>query len=233
MSDARTKTKGKVLLFSGGLDSYIAAKLWEPDVLLYCAIGHRYQQKELEAIERTGLSVRVDHRLQLGDLERDDAIIPLRNLYLIAIASHYGQRIGIGALKGEVNPDKSPKFRRQTEKVLQTCYAASYWSAGTKHAIEYPVGKFSKAGLIREFIKRGNHWSELTTRTRSCYSTTKLPCGHCSACVKRYIAMQLNGITESYERTPQTSPYLATIKARMKTFSADRRAEVRAVFPEL
>lgn len=223
----------KVLLFSGGLDSYIAAQLWQPDLLLYCRLGHRYERHELAAIARTELHVVVDDRLRLGDLERDDAIIPLRNLYLLAIATHYGDTVGLGALAGEVNGDKSEPFRVQLQAVLNTCYGPSYWSDGAPVNVVYPVAGETKVTLIGRYLRDGGSAKELVARTRTCYAPTELPCGWCSACVKRYIALSWHGISEELANDPHRSPHLAVMRERWGTYDEQRRAEVAAVFPEV
>lgn len=223
----------RVLLFSGGMDSYIAAHVWEPDELLYCALGHRYQQQELGAVARSGLRVTIDRRLSLADLERDDGIIPLRNLYLLSIASHYGTTVGLAALSGEVNPDKSQRFRRKLQTLLNVCYAASYWSSGDKVSVVYPVGQHTKRELIALYLRTGGDWKDLIERTRSCYATTPKPCGVCSACVKRYIAMALNGIDEPTENDVRESEYLQEMVARWPTYNRKRRLEIRTVFPDI
>lgn len=223
-----------VLLYSGGLDSYCANYLWKPDIRLYCKIGHKYQRNELNALKRqSGIHVILDDDLYLGDLELSNGIIPLRNLYLIMRASHYGDVIGLGALKGEVNPDKSELFRIQTEQILNTCYAPSYWSDRPLLSVVYPVSQYTKTELIREYLKDGGSADKLINETRSCYSNHKLPCGVCSACVKRYIALTLNGLHEVYLSEPNKSDYLNDIKDRWNTYDSLRQKEILSVFPDL
>jgi 7-cyano-7-deazaguanine synthase len=221
----------KVLLYSGGLDSYCARLLWQPDVCLYAALGHRYEAAELATIADQDVEVRVDHRLHLGDLERPDGIIPLRNLYLVMLATHHGRTVGLGALAGEVNPDKSPRFRSEAERVLSTCYGESYWSDGEPVRVEYPVAAYTKAQLVRAYLDAGGDATTLVDHTRSCYTPGPIPCGVCSACVKRHIALTLNDLTERTRSDPHTSPYVATITDRWHTYDDTRRRETAAVFP--
>ena len=42
----------KVLLYSGGMDSFLAAHFWQPDFLLYCDVAHKYRDKELLTMEK-------------------------------------------------------------------------------------------------------------------------------------------------------------------------------------
>ncbi len=221
----------KVLLFSGGLDSWITMKIWKPDVLLYIMINHKAQKKELQSIQSMTLPVPImyDRRLSLQKDERLDAIIPLRNLYFTMIASRYGDHIGIGVLHGEVNSDKSYSFRKQAGKILSLCYSRSYWSQGRTIDINYPISHLTKAEAIKEYLRRRFSKDELI-KTRSCYANSPLPCGICSNCVKRYIAFTLNNIHENYEHDPRESPFVEEFKKRFSSYDSKRQKEFLAVF---
>lgn len=222
----------KVLLFSGGLDSWIAMRLWKPDLLLYIAINHRAQEKEQESIQRLQplpIPFSIDTRLCLRTEERLDAIIPLRNLYFAMIASRYGDTIGMGVLHGEVNGDKSHSFRKQAGAIMSLCYSSSYWSKGRNIQVIYPICQWTKAEAIHEYLRKGFSKKELLL-TRSCYATTSIHCGVCSNCVKRYIAFVLNGIKEPYARHPSKSPFVMEFKKRFSSYDPKRRREIIKVF---
>lgn len=87
----------KVLLYSGGMDSWLIDKIWKPDVKLYVDMGTKYSQEE---IKRLPADVVVE-KLDLSKWEREDKIIPLRNMYLIGIATNYGNEICLGATAGD------------------------------------------------------------------------------------------------------------------------------------
>lgn len=38
----------KVLLYSGGMDSYLISKLWKPDVKLYVDLNSKYAKQEIK-----------------------------------------------------------------------------------------------------------------------------------------------------------------------------------------
>ena len=179
--ELESKKEERIALFSGGLDSVAMVHFWKPDYLLYCTIGHRYQERELAAISKMELSCPIiyDHSLNLCSWERRDAIIPLRNLFFTMVASRYGDRIAMGVLHGEVNGDKSIEFREQASKLMSLCYDKSYWCEGREIEIEYPISQWTKAELIKEYLDRGYPLESLTN-SRSCYSEGDLPCGHCS-----------------------------------------------------
>lgn len=224
--------KKKVLLYSGGMDSLLANFFWEPDIRLYCGIGHRYESVERHAMQKIGLPWIEDTRLSLSDKERQDAIIPLRNLFFISIASFYGDSIALGVLSGEVNGDKSIIFKDQLQAILNKCYESSYWSEGRLIEVVYPIAEYTKAQAIKKYILFGGDVS-LLLQTVSCYSGMDIHCGVCSNCLKRYIALSLNGIEERYRDDPHSSPYLQTMRDRLYSFSPIRLQETLAVFPEL
>src|SRR5690625_4821487 len=160
--------------------------------------------------------------------ERQDAIIPLRNLYFLMIASRYGDRIGLGVLDGEVKGVKSKEFAKTTEFLMDMCYQPSYWRVGRKVRIEYPMSMYYKDVTIGEQFDRGAERHALL-QTVSCYAGNELPCGVCSNCLKRFIAMQLNGIDEEHEQDPRTSPIIEDYIRRMPTFNEKRQAEIKEV----
>ena len=86
----------KVLLYSGGMDSWLIRKIWKPDICLYVDMNTQYSKEE---IKRLPPDVVIEH-LDLSRWEREDKIIPLRNLYLIGLATNYGNEICIGATAG-------------------------------------------------------------------------------------------------------------------------------------
>jgi len=97
----------------------------------------------------------------------------------------------------------------------------------------YPLGSYTKAQALGSYIARGNDPQELIAHTRSCYENTRLPCGVCSACVKRHIALRVHGLTERTVADPDTSGYLADIVQRWHTYDTLRRQETLQAFPQL
>ena len=106
----------KVLLYSGGMDSWLISQLWNPDIKLYIDTGTAYAEEEKR---RLPSDVIVEH-LDLHRFERGDKIIPLRNLYFVMLASNYGDEIMLGATYGDRVLDKSPGFAKKASDMLTT-----------------------------------------------------------------------------------------------------------------
>ena len=118
-------TKGKekatgnmVLLFSGGMDSVIFDHLLKPDVLLYLPTGSKYEYIETQKLDSLAMKGYIDNKklvvlpdvLNLSLFERDDAIVPNRNAFLLLFASLYGEILILGSVQGDRSYDKDEVF---------------------------------------------------------------------------------------------------------------------------
>jgi len=219
---------GRALMFSGGMDSYLVHRLWRPEYLVFCAAGHRYERREAQAVERLGLrgAVVVDRTLNLGPWERDDAIVPLRNLLFAAVGSRYADTVWLASLAGEVNWDKTPEFYWTASAALSHCHRTSYWCEGRTVAVESPCARSTKAQLLRQALLAGVTREEVGL-TVSCYDPGGF-CGRCSSCFKRAVATKLNGWVEEYAVDPfgTRKCWEAVAAALQGNYSAQRRTEV-------
>lgn len=192
----------RVLLFSGGLDSYAAWHLLSRPPCLYIRTGHKYENSELLAIEELRehepeLDIRIVNRLRLGDTEKPDGHIPCRNLLFAAIGLAESASVSslyLVALKGESSRDKTRAFARATSRAL-----SEY--AGRRVTLHLPFRGYTKTRLIRSYIRHGGSLAQLL-RTHSCYSSAAVPCGRCMACFRRWVAMYSNGVEEEYNSHP-------------------------------
>ena len=76
------------------------------------------------------MSTDIDDRLDLSDVEFESAIVPLRNLFFVMIASYYGDRIVLGATAGDRSTDKDLNFAKKTSDLLSYIYQKSWWCEG-------------------------------------------------------------------------------------------------------
>ncbi len=213
--------KKVAIMMSGGLDSFISyyyAKTmgYEP-IAIWVNLGQPYAQKETRALNSFKFSVikiTCDIlREEFNNLPTiDDQIIQGRNGLLAEIGSMFADRVWICALDGEQHqfmPDKNSTFFSLASGYL------SYIS-NKKIIVETPFEKMSKTDIIKWAIEN-NITVEDLRKTSSCYDgKTKLPCGICSTCFKRWVAFRNNNLYEDYGKPPYQSKYAIGMIAKMK-----------------
>ena len=232
-------TETPVILASGGMDSFITWALygtWRGAINLFVDIGHEYKAKELEALENLkeaapGFDYIVQAGAPIGPFElTDSSIIPYRNAELILTAAQFGTEIWLGVVADEINSDKSPKFFTAMEAVLDVSYLGQYWNdgVGKTHSIRSPIRAHSKAQLVSRYLGEGNP-PGLLDLTVSCYSGAGgKQCGACPSCFKRWVAMELNGLSEEYDDDPVEWAHAQgiIIKAQDGTYAEQRSKEI-------
>lgn len=196
----------EVMLYTGGMDSYMAWRLLDKPPILYVDMGHAYAEREIENLKvlHPDLYVPSDDRLFLGDLETASGWIPLRNAFLLMVGAVYRDDIStvyLNALKGEGSNDKAPRFLRQMTDMMSFCLERKVKAVA-------PFGKLHKYQLVRLFLERFPAPSDLQAlcATSVCYRAA-LPsgmtgCGACGSCFFRWVAMSLNNVEETYMAPP-------------------------------
>ncbi len=200
-----------IVLYSGGLDSfitleYVRSEFSDQEVeAIYLPLGHRYEPQERKAIGDTYLETLVMTGLRdLGTHEEEDAYIHHRNAFLCLMvakripAGTVG-RIWLTVQKDELSiPDRTPEFMRDMGELLSTL--------GSTITISSPWLHKDKTDMVDWYLNEYEDGDvEALKRTHSCYRPAIFPCGDCPACIRRYIAMYLNGIEEEYETDPHKS----------------------------
>lgn len=177
----------KVLLFSGGMDSLALKKIWNPDVSLYVDVGSRYSKQEIERLPKDVVVFKLE---DLGSLERSNAIIPLRNLFFICIASNYGNQIALGATKDDRVLDKTFEFADKTTDLLSYLWREQWWTEERKVSVELPVKHLTKSQIIKTYLEAGGLLEDLAKNSFSCYEPVKnKECGTCKPCVRKWLAL--------------------------------------------
>jgi 7-cyano-7-deazaguanine synthase len=179
----------QIIFLSGGMDSFLSYRLFHRSfVPVFVNTGSRYAHMDLGmAREQAGRRLLVLDAPVLR--ERPDGVVPHRNALLLAYAANRlnAETICVSAPRGELIWDQQPAFYRSMEHVLR----------GVR--IVNPLGNFTKAQAVADYIRAAPATAQYDlAHTRSCYSATEWRCGQCPACVKRYVAMKTNGITEQY-----------------------------------
>lgn len=204
----------KVLLYSGGMDSWLMSKLWKPDIKLYVDMKTRYSENELARIRKEP-DVQVVE-FPLGQWEREDAIIPLRNLYLAMVACNVtgseDVEILIGATAGDRVLDKSAEFVNKATDLLSYLYTPQHWiSEGKKVKVCIDYKQYTKTDLLKMFKKQGGDLEEAFTRSFSCYNPVDgHECWHCKPCFRKFTAFSEAGYEFSDDVARTVCSYIKT-----------------------
>ena len=174
----------KVLLYSGGMDSWLISKIYKPDLKIYVDMCSSYSKNELINIKKNK-NIKII-KLDLSLYERTDKIIPLRNMYLVMLASKYGNEICIGATAGDRVLDKTYKFCNLADNLLSYLYKPQHWNPVQRNInVVIPFKKYTKSKLVQMYVKKGGNIEKAFYETFSCYNPKKnKPCWNCNLAIE-------------------------------------------------
>lgn len=180
----------KVLLYSGGMDSWLISKLWNPDIKLFIDTGAEGNKEEIKRLPPEVII----KKIEIGEFEDKNKgyILPLRNLFFVEMASYYGDEICIGATQHSTHYDKNDIFASKSADLINYLYSESY---DTKIKIVLPYRNKTKAEILKEYIDKGGNIEEAWISTFSCYSPVNGEmCGKCRSCMEKISAFKSNGL---------------------------------------
>lgn len=192
----------KVILYSGGLDSYIGWWLlhresedWVP---VYFDLNIRYSRKERALMLLPKEFSITDGVLNLRSIEDDDGYIPQRNVLLCTAAQAlYGaSEIALCSVADDVYADNTPTFHIAMSEILSLTaeYVVHVGSPLTSDGTMFPGALLlTKAEAVDRYLRLGGD-PEMLRRTVSCYDAIEVSCGKCVACTRRATALRENGI---------------------------------------
>ena len=223
ITKGKEKATGKmVLLFSGGMDSVIFDHLLKPDVLLYLPTGSKYEYIETKKLDDLAMKGYIDNKklvvlpdvLNLSLFERDDAIVPNRNAFLLLFASLYGEILILGSVQGDRSYDKNEIFYDKMMALLNHMWQEQHWTEEKTFKVMSPYKNTTKTQLIKDYLADGGK-SEILLESYSCYEGKEELCGWCKPCFRKWVSLHNNGITipENYYRNnPWDAPWLPELK---------------------
>jgi len=192
----------KILLYSGGLDSWLIARIWKPDVKIYIDINGSYSEQEKERLPD---DVIIEH-LDLSKWERDDKIIPMRNLYFLMVSANYATgdpkekyEICLGATGGDRVLDKSPEFANKVTDLFNYLYQPQWWTNGKTFRINLDFKDFTKFELLEQYLNMDGSLNEAWSGSFSCYHPTEdgKECWSCKPCFRKFVTFYMMGKTFS------------------------------------
>lgn len=193
----------KVLLYSGGTDSWLINKIWKPDICLYVDMGSMYSKAELDKVMKHKPKNLLLSELPLGQFEDPKtAFIPMRNLYLMMHACNYGDEICLGATKEDAggSSDKDLDFLIEAEHILNRLWQKQSLYEGKEIKVEKSFVNLTKKDLLAMYLEQGGDINTFKKDTFSCYSPIgDTECLSCKACFRKWVVCYNNGATYSEE----------------------------------
>ena len=184
----------KVLLYSNGMDSWLISELWKPDVKLYVNMSTSYSDVEIAKLPKDVKIV----DFPLGQFEEESKFIPMRNLYLLMIASNYGDEICLGATAGDWgSKDKTPEFLDRAEDMINYLLGKQSKVEGDRHIhiCRDFIYKF-KTDLVNDYLEQGGDIRRIWDESFSCFTPVDgRPCLHCKPCFRKFTSLAGYGCT--------------------------------------
>lgn len=179
----------EILLFSGGIDSFIGYYYLNKPQTVYFDLNSKYSKKEIKTVKSILHDIIIDKSLRfLGEYEQNlNAHIPFRNLYLaLQSALRYSDKIYICGLKDDNMTDKNEKMFKKWSELFSEI-------ENREIQVLSPFWKMTKIDIVKWFAK--NFDKKLLLNTVSCYSEeNKKYCGKCQSCFRKAVALNAVGI---------------------------------------
>ena len=175
-----------ILLFSGGIDSFVAYHYLGKPPTVYFDLGTRYSKKELKVVKELIPSTIIDCSIDLGNREvGEKAYVPFRNLILACLANKYSDEIVIAGVADDNVSDKTPEAFESFSTLLSRLeqrninVTSPFWSLTKEEVVAW----------YRENLK-----DDRILNTISCYSDDdNTYCGKCPSCFRKWVALRSNG----------------------------------------
>lgn len=207
-----------LLLYSGGMDSFIAWHYLGQPSTLYVDLGHLYRANEIGAIANTIPETKRIVCHTVGRYEKQDAEIPLRNLFLSMFAALEGaEKIWLIVQKDEMTVlDRTEKFLYSSSDMLTQLLGKSI-------IVDSPFKEMDKTEMVAWYLKNVGDIGALLL-TVGCFYERMGHCGNCGACFRRFVAFKNNGISPGYVLSEEIRKYY---RERLNKYSVERQERMR------
>lgn len=189
-----------ILLFSGGIDSFVAYHYLGKPKTVYFNLGTPYTGKEIKVITQLIPETIIDHSLNLSSRQiGQNAYIPFRNLYLAMLASKYDNDIVIAGVKDDDVSDKNEQVFEKFSILLSEL-------EGGPITVTSPFWGMTKEQVVNWYLQ--NHPAEDLFKTVSCYSEEATTyCGKCPSCFRKWCALRANKLVIPFYNKPLMREY--------------------------
>jgi 7-cyano-7-deazaguanine synthase in queuosine biosynthesis len=204
-----------ILLFSGGVDSYVAWHYLGKPATVYFDLRSRYTLTELIAVRKLIPTTLVDISLNLSQREQPSAYVPFRNLLLACQAAHYGDEIVMAGNADDVVSDKTEGIFKEFSDLLSKL-------EGREIRVTSPFWHMSKRELVRWYLDNVGDVEPLR-QTVACYSGREY-CGACKSCFRKWVALYLNGIEMEFSNSELMDEYLSLARTGVR-YTEQRNAD--------
>lgn len=177
-----------MLLFSGGVDSFVAYHVLNKPATIYYDLGTKYSDKELHAIDNNfKFNTTIDkHSLKhLGKYEQSEsAFIPFRNLYLcMQVLADYQSvdTIYIAGLKDDNVNDKNEAIFKRWSVMFSEMLERDI-------RIDSPFWEMTKSDVISLYVNEYGNVEDIINLV-SCYNGSHVCCNKCKACFRKNCAI--------------------------------------------
>lgn len=194
------------VLLSGGMDSALAFRwavenrgITEQSPHAWSVDYGQAHARELDAADEIAAGLRHDTLRTRVPWARSGDVVQGRNLFLLnLVASHAVAHAGACVLVVGTNAADLDGFPDCRPSFLDAAAVAISRGLGVPVRIFAPFATSTKADLVRWAKARPERWSALA-QSWTCYVGGAVPCGECSACLKR-----AQGFAEAGELDPWT-----------------------------
>lgn len=192
-----------VLLYSGGMDSYIVDKMFKPDIKLFFKIGTKNNDAEYEFVKDRDDVTIIDLPIAKYEQPEYNYYLPLRNLHFVNIAAHYGDVIYMGTEKLATHKDSNALFMEKASDLLNYLLEEDK-TRSSKITMIAPFITMDKTEILAKFVESGGDLDECYKKSVSCYTPIDgHECLNCSSCWSKFTAFYNNGYkfdTETIQR---------------------------------
>jgi 7-cyano-7-deazaguanine synthase len=196
--------KTMILLFSGGIDSYIAWHFLEYPPVVYFDLNTPYSKKEMIYLSTMIPDVPIEEdtiNLRSRQEGGDSAYIPFRNLYLAMLAVNYSDTIVIAGVKGDSVSDKNPEAFQKMSDLLSDLEQRPI-------KIVSPFWEMTKDDIVKWHIENIDPDRQGLFKTVSCYTERNTNyCGMCRSCFRKWNALYNNGYKIDFNNVPMMKEY--------------------------